>query len=263
MGKIVQYMPTRKKTKTTEDVNREFFGEFFNDNSVDYLKHSAGSRWFRDLLFKLLQNVNPSDIKTVADVGCGIGHKTAELKEYFKKADVTGFDFSDAAIKVGNTAYAKKGLSFSRQDITQRNYTKKYDLIAAFDVLEHIDDWEDMTKKLIKVNNKYLLLSFPVGKMRPYEKNIGHFRNFQKGQMEKYLDSQGYVTVSTFYAGFPFYSPVMRDLTNVFFKSYSGVSSVKMGFINRRVHDVWYVLFRYLSLKHRGDVFIGLFRKEQ
>ena len=27
------------------------------------------------------------------------------------------------------------------------------------------------------------------------------------------------------------------------------------------MHKVWYILFRYFSLKHRGDVFIGLFEK--
>lgn len=253
---------SKSKKQSVEEVNQEFFGEFFTENSVDYLKHSAGSRWFRDLLFKLLKNIKPSEVKTVADVGCGIGHKTAELKDYFKKADVTGFDFSGPAISIGKKAYAKKGLTFSHQDITQRNYNKKYDLIAAFDVLEHIDDWKSMTKKLINVNNKYLLLSFPVGRMRPYEKHIGHFRNFQRGQMEAFLADQGYITVSTYYAGFPFYSPIMRDLTNRFFKNYSEVSVAKMGFISRRIHDIWYILFRYLSLKHHGDVFIGLFKKE-
>lgn len=253
----------KSKKQTVEDVNHEFFGEFFNENSVDYLKHSAGSRWFKFLLFKVLNEVNTNEVKTVADVGCGIGHKTSELKEYFEYAKVTGFDFSEQAIKVGKKAYSKKGLSFSCQDITQSNYKKKYDLIAAFDVLEHIDDWEGMATKLINVNNKYLLLSFPVGRMRPYEVNIGHFRNFQRGQMEQFLAKKGYKPMKSYYAGFPFYSPIMRDLTNLFFKSYSEVSVNKMTFLSKRIHDVWYLLFRYFSLKQHGDVYIGLFKKEK
>ncbi len=252
----------KAKVKTVEEVNQEFFGEFFNENTVDYLSKSSGSRWFKDLLTMTMEEVNPKDVKSVADVGCGIGHKTSILKKYFRKADVSGFDFAEPAIKVAKTAYGKpQGIKFSCEDITKANYKKKYDLITAFDVLEHVDDWEDLVKKLIKVNNRYIIFSFPTGRMRPYEVNIGHYRNFQRDQVETFMESQGYTTVKTFYAGFPFFSPILRDLTQIFFKNYSETSTAKMGRLSKLMHDVWYVLFRYFSFKHKGDVFIGLFEK--
>ena len=246
---------------SVEDVNQQFFGEYFNDNTVDYLSKSAGSRWFRDLLLKLLMKINPLEVKTVADVGCGIGHKTSILKKYFGKAKVSGFDFSAPAIEVAKKAYGPQGINFSCQDITKAKYNKKYDLIAAFDVLEHVDKWQKLVKDLIRVNNRYMLLSFPVGRMRPYEVNIGHYRNFKKNEMETFMSKQGYTVVKTFYAGFPFFSPITRDLTQVLFKNYSETTTAKMGRATKTMHDVWYMLYRYGSSQNKGDVFIGLFEK--
>jgi SAM-dependent methyltransferase len=247
--------------KSTEQINQEFYGEHFNEDTVEYLKKSAGARWFNDLLVMTLVYVKESSVKSVADVGCGVGHKTLAIKQQLPKATVTGFDFSESAISAGKKAYGPQGVKYSCEDITRKTYSKRYDLISAFDVLEHIDKWEDTVDKLISINNKYLLFSFPVGRMRPYEKNIGHFRNFKRNQMEDFLESRGYRTVHTFYAGFPFFSPILRDLTQLFSKNYSETISSKMSPLGVIIHKIWYILFRYFSLKHRGDVFIGLFEK--
>jgi SAM-dependent methyltransferase len=254
---------TTTGVKTVEEVNQEFYGEHFNEETVEYLKKSAGARWFNDLLVMTLGYADKKSIKTVADVGCGVGHKTLTLKRELPDAAVTGFDFSKSAIAAGKKAYGHEGVDYSCEDITKTNYRKSYDLIAAFDVLEHIDKWEVMVEKLIAIDNKYLLLSFPIGRMRPYEKNIGHFRNFQRNQMENFLSRHGYKTVHTYYAGFPFFSPILRDLTQLFSRNYSETISSKMSPVGVLIHKVWYVLFRYGSMKYHGDVFIGLFEKQQ
>lgn len=253
---------TSSNTKSVEDVNQEYYGEHFNEDTVEYLKKSAGARWFNDLLIMTVEHVDKKSVKSVADVGCGVGHKTLTLKKALPDADVHGFDFSESAVSAGQKAYGPEGVNYSCADITKKSYRKRYDLISAFDVLEHIDKWEDMVDKLVRINNRYLLLSFPVGRMRPYEKNIGHFRNFKKNQMEEFLASRGYKTVHTFYAGFPFFSPILRDLTQLFSKNYSETISSKMSPTGVFIHNIWYILFRYLSFKHKGDVFIGLFEKE-
>ncbi len=69
------------KTKTTEEINQEFYGEHFNEDTVEYLKKSAGARWFNDLLVMTLKHADKKSINTVADVGCGVGHKTLTLKK--------------------------------------------------------------------------------------------------------------------------------------------------------------------------------------
>jgi len=228
---------------------------------IEYLNKSAGARWFDHLLKLTLDKIPDESISTVADIGCGVGNKTAFMARHYSDADVYGYDFSKEGIQAASKYHTEKNVRFATEDITLSKYKKKYDLITAFDVLEHIDDWQTLTKKLIGVNNKYMLISSPIGKMRPYEVHIGHVRNFKIGEIEDFMEKNGYSKIQTYYAGFPFYSPILRNLTNKFYSNYAGLPESEMSFLSKRMHDIWYVLFRYFSLKHKGDIFIGLFEK--
>ena len=246
----------------SKETNQEFFGHYWNENMITYLHHSAGGRWFEYLLGLILREIPPRHVGSVADVGCGVGTKTAQMARYFTDADVNGYDFSESGIAAATRYFEDlRNLRFATEDITESDHDKTFDLITAFDILEHIEDWQGLTKKLIDVNNRYMIISSPVGRMRPYEVNIGHFRNFKKREIEDFMESHGYRTGKVFYAGFPFYSPILRDLTNIFFKNYSELPQSEMSFLSRRMHDVWYVLFRYFSLKNRGDILVALFEK--
>lgn len=252
-----------KKTKSVKkNINQPYYEGLWSENMLRYLESSAGSRWFDYLLQKIIKDINKSNIKTVADIGCGLGLHTKLLAKYFTKAKVTGFDFSSSGIATAKKNHKLKNLNFSVEDITKAKNNKKYDMITAFDVLEHIEDWHGLVKNLIKVNNHYFIFASPIGRMRPYEKHIGHFRNFKKGEIEAFMQSQGYKTVKTYYAGFPFYSPIVRDLTNRFYKSYKLAPQSEMNRFTNLTHNVWYFLFKYCSLKHKGDNFIGLFEKD-
>ncbi len=229
---------------------------------IKYLEKSAGSRWFDYLLELTLSEIPKSSINNVADVGCGVGNKTAYMARYFKKAQVYGSDFSEEGIAAATKYHKVKNIHFVTEDITKAKTKKKYDLITAFDVLEHIVDWKVLTKKLIEVNNKYMLISSPVGRMRDYEVHIGHVRNFKKYEIETFMESQGYSTVKTFYAGFPFQSPILRELTNKLYKNVSGMPETEMSKMSEIMHNIWYFLFRYCSFKNKGDIFVGLFEKD-
>lgn len=230
---------------------------------IQYLRKSAGARWFDYLLKETLKHVDPKEIKSVADIGCGVGNKTKFLAEYFPKAKVTGFDFSKEGIEAASKTHRRKNLSYSTADVTKLGSKSSFDLITAFDLLEHIEDWKKLTTDLIQKNNKYILVSSPVGRMRPYEVHIGHVRNFKKREIETFMEKHGYTTKKTFYAGFPFYSPILRNLTDKFYKNYAGLPEKQMTKKDEFLHSIWYVLFRYFSLKNRGDIFVGLFVNEK
>lgn len=245
----------------SKETNKLYYEKYWNDNMSRYLSKSAGSRWFDTLLIPTLETTKSDSISSVADIGCGVGNKTAMMSDFFPHAKVYGYDFSKEGIATAKRMHKRKNLSFATDDITEHKYNRKFDLITAFDVLEHIDDWKKLTKQLIAVNSKYMLISSPVGRMRLYEKHIGHVRNFKIGEIEKFMEKNGYKTIKTYYAGFPFHSPILRNLTNWRYKDYAELPQAEMSFMSRRMHDVWYVLFRYLSMKHKGDIFVGLFEK--
>jgi len=244
----------------SHEINKKYYTKYWNDNMIHYLSHSAGVRWF-DHLFKSMLNELPEKcVRSVADIGCGLGLKTATMAKHFPNAKVHGYDFSKPGIDAAKRKFKDlQNLHFATKDITASKTKEKYDLITGFDLLEHIEDWEGLTKKLIEANNRYMLISSPVGRMRPYEVHIGHVRNFKKGEIEEFMESQGYKTLKTFYAGFPFHSPILRNLTNRFYNEYAELPQKEMSFLSKRMHDVWYFLFRYLSFKNKGDIFVGLF----
>src|SRR5687767_1866461 len=247
----------------SKEINQEYYKRYWNENMIKYLYVSAGGRWFDYLLRLTFAKIPENSIKSIADIGCGVGNKTAMMADYFSDARVAGYDFSEEGIAAAQEFHKAKNLHFAVEDITESKYKKHYDLITAFDVMEHIEDWKGLTNKLIDVNDKYMLISSPVGRMRPYEVHIGHVRNFKRGEIEKFMESKGYKSVQTYYAGFPFHSPILRDLTNAFYKEYADLPQSQVSFLSKRMHDVWYFLFRYCSLKQRGDIFVGLFEKEK
>ncbi len=246
---------------TKSNNNLDYYGHYWNENMIPYLSQSAGGRWFKFLLSNMLSVIPSDSIATVADVGCGVGMKTAQMADYFPAAQVNGYDFSKSGILAAKKFHKQKNVHFYSKDITKAHNKTKFDLITAFDFLEHIEDWEGLLKDLIRVNGRYFMISAPVGRMRGYEPKIGHFRNYKRNELENFMSSQGYRTVKTYYAGWPFYSPILRDLTNIFSKNYSEIPQQQMGFLGRRMHDVWYILFKYFSLRNKGDNFIGLFER--
>ena len=109
--------------------------------------------------------------------------------------------------------------------------------------------------------------------MREYEVQVGHLRNFQKGEIENFIKLNGFNVVKVFYAGFPFYSPLGRDWLNKNYKGYdesiSGTftagydESISGTFTAKQkiFHNILYILFRYFCFKNIGDQFVGLFEK--
>jgi len=243
--------------------NKEIFNDLWGEESLTYLQNSAGSNWMKYLLSLLLREIHPKEIKTVADMGCGIGLKTVQLAEHFKFAKVHGCDLSSNGISVARNYWKNvPNLTFSMKDITEaENMQETYDLICVIDVLEHIEDWEAMVDKVIALANKYILFTFPTGRMRKYESKIGHFRNFKKNEIEGYMQSKGLVTIRAIYAGFPFWSPIARDMINLFYDENKPVVIQKMTMLNKFFHKVWYILFRYFSSIRIGDNTLCLFKK--
>jgi SAM-dependent methyltransferase len=220
------------------------------------------SKWLRFLIFDIINdNIKKSEIKSVLDFGCGEGTTTYYLAKELNDSKIVGADFSETGISNAKKFYKLNNLKFVH-DENSSSVNEKYDLITSFEVLEHIDDWKQTLKSLATSTNKYLLLSFPTGKMRPFEINVGHYRNFKKGEIEDFLAEQGFKVVKTYYAGFPFYSPLYRDLCNLTNAASNNFTTGKYTYKQKLISHFFYFLFRFFSTKNKlGDQFCGLFIK--
>lgn len=247
--------------------NQEHYDEFWKD--VSYFKTtSPGNRWIFDLLKEILQSVEQNRIQSVLDVGSGEGSKTYFLSSEFKDAQVLGIDFTKSGVEIASSHYAnQKNLKFQCVDANNAAvWEETYDLIFCSEVLEHIEDWKTVVGQFAQAAKHYILLTFPTGRMRKYEVGEGHLRNFKKGEMEEFLEEHQFNAIKIFNAGFPFYSPIGRELANIkwIFHVYDEKirKSNKPTRLTRLYSNVFYFLFTYCSTKYRlGDQFIGLFEK--
>lgn len=229
---------------------------------LDMKMHGPASRLLRSLIHDQLHSLDrPEEITSVLDVGCGEGTITWQLAEWLPQARILGIDFSAAGIDLGRTRYSLPNLTFEH-DLESCRLSERFDMVTAFEVLEHIDDWQSFLARIAAAATKYVLLSFPTGRMRPFEVHVGHFRNYKKGEVEEFMQTQGFVPERIFYAGFPFYSPLYRELCNLTDSGSNSFTTGRYGAPQKMVASVLYGLFRYGSTKRRlGDQFCGLFRR--
>lgn len=224
---------------------------------AEYSKKSGGNRWAFSLMKYLLKKIEIGK-GNIVDVGCGIGNKTAVLAEIFPSNVVYGIDFSDEAIGNAQKFYKMPNLNFLCGDITSfKSPMEKIEMITTFECLEHIEEWEPVLKTLCNLTDNYIMISVPTGRMRPYEKYMGHYRNFQKGEIEKYMKEQGFEKIDVLYAGFPFFSPIGRNFLNSMGENGDDVIVT----FKPIIHEIIYILYRFCSFKRIGDQFMGLFKK--
>ncbi len=231
---------------------------------TDMKVYGPTSRWLRALIGDQLRRISvPEKAEQVLDFGCGEGTTTHFLATKFKKAQVLGIDRSAAGIHCARDRYRRSNLEFICQEKTSAVGAGSFFLVTCFEVLEHVEDWRALVSELARLSSRYVLVSFPTGRMREFERNVGHLRNFRRGQFERFAATRGLDPVSIYYAGLPFYSPVFRQLCNIFNSGGNSLTIGRYTWIQKRMSDVIFFLFRYLSLKTKGDQFCGLFAKRQ
>ncbi len=104
-----------------------------------------------------------SDIKTtVLDLGCGDGSATKNL-QLPKKFEITGVDIFSPYLVIARKSGAYKKLI--RADVTKYRPSKKYDIVMALHVLEHLDKsvGEKFLKKIEKFAKKKIIVATPIG----------------------------------------------------------------------------------------------------
>lgn len=230
---------------------------------AQYSTQSAGNKWAFFLIRKILKKINLSE-GYIVDMGCGMGNKSAVLAELFPACSVVGYDFSNEGIEFAKQYYKRyENLNFECADATKikKDEGQIIQLVSAFELIEHLQDWQSFVKEMCRISDRYVLISTPTGKMREYEKKLGHYRNFKKNEIEIFMEKQGYKKVDVLYAGFPFWSPLTRDYYN-FISGKNQVDKDEMTVsFNRLFHVITYILYRYFTFSRIGDEFMGLFEK--
>jgi SAM-dependent methyltransferase len=208
------------------------------------------------LILKLLQ---PLQFKSALDIGCGSGTNLLAISQNFNNIDMMGVDVSTSAIEAARRKFDTLHLKarFGLLDLINQSLPEQFDLVLCCDVLEHIEDDRKAISNLAKMTGKYLLVSSPRGRMRPSERHIGHVRNYRFQEMIDKLREAGMEVVDSVTWGFPFYSPIYRDIQELFPPS---IGEGKWDWKKMVISKFLYYLY-WCNLNRLGDVMIVLAEK--
>lgn len=125
--------------------------------------------------------INNSDL--VLDVGSGNG----AFSEIVKPATFTGLEFNNAAIEEGK----KKGINIINETVEEhanKNF-EKYDIVSAFQVLEHVTTIHDFIKSCLKCLKPNGLLIFSVPSNDSFIRNVNNLvMNMPPHHMSRWSD---------------------------------------------------------------------------
>jgi SAM-dependent methyltransferase len=88
--------------------------------------------------------------KRVLDAGCGAGYGSAELAKMAES--VTGVDIAPEAIAFARAHYELPNLRFEMASCTALSFADAaFDLVVAFEVIEHLEDWRGFLQEVRRV----------------------------------------------------------------------------------------------------------------
>jgi len=179
-------------------MDRNFDKEYFYGNNSNY-NFLMNYEMFRHRIFwidKVRKILKYKKKGKLLDIGCAFGYFASYARK--KGFDVYGVDISKYAIE----EFVKK---LDKNKFFVSNAAKKlpfknsyFDVVTAFDVIEHVKSYEKAIKNICKVLRKdgFLFLSMPIQvkgflKFILADKDITHVSILTEGEIKKLLERNG------------------------------------------------------------------------
>jgi len=145
-------------------------GNFYNKYGTKNFIEKRMMKSFFDAVKDILRDLKPLKI---LEVGAGEGFMAQLVYEFYsEKADVFGIDISANIIEQAQKKYPD--IKFSAQSIYDLDFdAKSFDLVVAFEVLEHLDDPERAIAEIKRVGKSDFIFSVP---REPFWRFLNLFR---------------------------------------------------------------------------------------
>ncbi len=227
----------------------EYYDKIWEAGQDDMKKYGPFSRHCRRIIKDVIRGL---PFNTVLDVGCGQGSLLLELCADFPHIRPSGIDISTSAIKSARQKVPNG--RFWDIDIVRECLDERFDLVICSEVLEHISEDMAALNSLYQMTGKFLVISTVQGRMRRFEtEKIGHVRNYAPGELVGKIQSSGFAVIDVIEWGFPFYSPLYRNLLEL-----TGVRGTtgEFGLIRRVISNAIHYLFMLNSSKRGDEIFV-------
>lgn len=138
--------------------------KYYDKSMFDELAEYEGRNWWfqsrnKIILWAIKKFAN--DFEKMLEVGCGTGFVLDAIHKEYKNASLVGTEYYEEGL-----VYAKQRVplaKFTQLDATTMKDSEVYDIVGAFDVLEHIDDDVKVISNLSCAIKKqgYLIITVP------------------------------------------------------------------------------------------------------
>ncbi len=156
------------------------------------------------LRYDLVQRMLPAGVTDVLEVGCGQGAAGARLAQRYR---YLGVEPDPQSWEVARRRIAAVGRGEVRNVTVDALDDERFDLVCAFEVLEHIEDDAAAVKEWASRLRAggWLLLSVPAYQRRygPADELVGHFRRYDPDTLVTLLGSCGFGETEVRHYGFP------------------------------------------------------------
>jgi len=212
----------------------------------DMRRYGPMARHSRRLMLRMTKDLSPSSI---LDIGGGEGSLLEALSAAHPDAKMTGTDLAEAAVSLARAHMPHA--EFAVLDVVKDRLPGRFDLIVCADVVEHIEDDQSALNNMAAMTapGGHVVVATLQGRMRRFEKDVGHVRNYIPGELEEKMRVAGLSIDRVIAWGFPFYSPLYRDFLEI---TDSRGTTGKFGLFRRLICHGLYALFM-LNSHSRGD----------
>lgn len=150
------------------------------------------TEYARDIYIDKILSMVSGEIRSVCDVGCGVGNLLLLLED--RAIDVRGVDTSEESLRIARKRVGSSRIRLDRKDVFELD--EQFDLIFLTDVLEHVRDdsrlLQFLRDKVIR-RSGYLLFTVPAHSRlySRFDKNAGHYRRYDKGDLISIVRQSG------------------------------------------------------------------------
>ncbi|MFA5062274.1 MAG: methyltransferase domain-containing protein [Patescibacteria group bacterium] len=242
---LLKYCRVKPKDNIAKQNKAE--GNRFGGERLDSKSNLSRNNLVEHLARYNLVSGNPES--TVLDIGCGSGHGSHELSKKFKK--IYGVDVSAEAISYAKENWSAPNVEFSCGSGTGIPFADNFfDVAAAFEVFEHVQDWRKFLSEIKRVvrNDGLVYISTPNREIYSPGTAAGQKPNNPYHVFEMAVDEfksalSEFFVIEKFYGqSTPVYNdrwfwkilnPVLLGLRHLNIISYKTSNTIKLKIINR------------------------------
>src|SRR5436190_5288771 len=137
-----------------------------------------------------------ASIREVLEVGCGTGVVLAHLQRVFPGGKIIGMDLFEEGLKFARQRFQG---TLIRGDVFQHSFGQSFDLIGAFDVIEHLDEDEKILRRFWQQIRPggHLIVTVPAhqGLWSYFDDVAHHRRRYAPAELECKLVSAGFTNI--------------------------------------------------------------------